>query len=173
MLVALLIVGTATAAAAHPNIQKWWQYDKTTWHHSWHHYSRYRQMDNRWEDNHPHADPRESKAEHHRLRHRYRKAHFHRTLSFQRGEATWYDGNGQTGACGVPLKGMYAASRTLPCGALVSVRHHSHYVFVRILDRGPYGSSSRILDLSPAAFKVLGPLGAGVIQIRAFRLHRE
>jgi rare lipoprotein A len=66
--------------------------------------------------------------------------------------------------------GFYAASRTLPCGSLVSVRAGGRYVIVRILDRGPFGSSQRILDLSPKAFGWLSPLGAGVIDVRAVRL---
>src|SRR5205823_3569678 len=62
------------------------------------------------------------------------------------------------------------ASRTLPCGSLVSVRSNGRYVLVHILDRGPYGSSSRIIDLSPSAFRQLAPLGAGVIYVHVVRL---
>ena len=169
-LIALLVIGTATAAGAHPNVAKWWQYDKSTWRHSWHHYPRYRRQDMRWERSHPHADPRASRTHNRRIRDRYRRNHFHPAISWQQGQATWYDGNGQSGACGKPLVGLYAASRTLPCGSLVSVRHGGRYVLVHILDRGPYGSSSRIIDLSPSAFRQLAPLGAGVIDVHAVRL---
>jgi rare lipoprotein A len=101
---------------------------------------------------------------------RHLQMHFHRAISFQAGEASWYDGDGQGGACGRILNGLYAASRTLPCGATVSVRSGGHYVIVTILDRGPFNSSSRILDLSPKAFGTLAPLGAGVISVKAVRL---
>jgi rare lipoprotein A len=104
------------------------------------------------------------------MQHRYMGSNFHRAIAFQTGQATWYDGSGQGGACGKPLVGLYAASRTLPCGALVSVRAYGRYVLVRILDRGPFGSSSRILDLSPKAFHWLAPLGAGVIWVKAVQL---
>ena len=101
---------------------------------------------------------------------RHLAIHYHSAISSQDGQATWYNGNGYTGACGRPLEGLYAASRTLPCGALVSVRANGRYVLVRVLDRGPYGSSSRILDLSPKAFGWLAPLGAGVIWVHASHL---
>ena len=98
--------------------------------------------------------------------------HFHRAISTQSGQASWYNGDGMRGACGKTLHGLYAASRTLPCGALVSVRTNGKYVLVHILDRGPFGSSSRILDLSPKAFRWLAPLGAGVVSVKAVRLRQ-
>ena len=104
------------------------------------------------------------------MRQRHLAMHFHRSISAQYGQATWYNGDGAVGACGRPLEGLYAASRTLPCGALVSVRANGRYVVVRVLDRGPYGSSTRILDLSPKAFGWLAPLGAGVIWVHATHL---
>ena len=80
---------------------------------------------------------------------------------------------GRVGACGVRLYGLYAASRTLRCGALVSVRHDGRYVFVRILDRGPWGDYSRILDLSPRAFRILAPLSTGVIPARTVHIRKH
>lgn len=82
-----------------------------------------------------------------------------------RGQAVWYAGGGQYGACGVKLTGHYAAHRTLPCGTRLHVHHKGHSVYVTVKDRGPYGSA--VLDLAPAAFKVLAPLGAGRIWVRA------
>ena len=170
VLIALLAIGTATAAGAHPDVAKWWQYDTLTWRHSWRDFPRYRRADWTWERRHRYATPRESRAERLRSRYRYRAAHFHGAISWQDGEATWYDGDGKTGACGRTLTGLYAASRTLPCGALVSVRAGGRYVLVRILDRGPFGDSRRIIDLSPSAFGRLAPLGAGVISVRTVQL---
>ena len=40
-------------------------------------------------------------------------------------------------------------------------------VYVRVNDRGPYGSSHRILDLSHAAAEQLGMIRAGVLEVRA------
>jgi len=170
LLIALLVIGTATAAGAHPNVAKWWQYDKSTWRHSWQEYPQYRQKNQQWERSHPQASRQREHRHDRRMRNRYRRSHFHRGISWQEGQATWYDGSGDGSACGKPLVGLYAASRTLPCGALVSVRANGHYVLVHILDRGPYGSSSRIIDLSPSAFRQLAPLGAGVIYVHVVQL---
>jgi len=166
----LLAAGTATAAGAHPDIAKWWQYDKDTWSHTWRHHPRLVREYREWRLRHEYASLGDRRYERRTMRRRHRAIHFHRAISYQTGQATWYDGTGAYGACGKPLYGMYAASRTLPCGSLVSVRSNGRYVFVHVLDRGPYGSSSRILDLSPRAFEALAPLGAGVIWVRAVHL---
>src|SRR5947207_9737460 len=172
-LTALLVIVLATAAGAHANVSRWWQFDPVVWHEGWHHSKALDAAYTRWQRNHPRAGTYRRSEFSHVLRHRWRMQHFHQALSHQAGLATWYDQTGSTGACGVPLRGMYAASRTLPCGSMVSVRHGSHYVFVRILDRGPFGSRARILDLSPRAFRVLAPLGAGVIQVRSVKLQQR
>jgi len=169
-LLALLAIGTATAAGAHPDVAKWWQYDTSTWKHSWREYPRYRDEYWTWERRHRATTARSSRSERLRVRDRYRGAHFHPAISWQDGEATWYDGDGKAGACGQTLSGLYAASRTLPCGALVSVRSGGRYVLVRVLDRGPFGDSRRIIDLSPDAFGKLAPLGAGVIEVHTVHL---
>jgi rare lipoprotein A (peptidoglycan hydrolase) len=52
---------------------------------------------------------------------------------------------------------------------MVSVRKGNRYVHTRVLDRGPF-VSGWIIDLSPAAFKEIAPLGAGLIQVKAYRL---
>jgi rare lipoprotein A (peptidoglycan hydrolase) len=169
---ALLAAGTASAADAHPNVPKWWQYNKVTWTKSWRAYPKYRREYRQWRHRHQYSSSDRSGSGQQWMQRKYRRDNFHRAISFQVGQATWYDAHGQSGACGKPLVGMYAASRTLPCGALVSVRAGGKYVLVTILDRGPFGSSNRILDLSPKAFSWLSPLGAGVIDVRATQLRR-
>ncbi len=172
-LTALLALAPAAPAGAHGNVSRWWQFDPIVWHIGWHHSKTLDAAYARWLQNHPHAGKYQRLEFSHLLRHRWRMQHFHRAVTGQAGLATWYDQTGTIGACGVPLRGMYAASRTLPCGSLVSVRHGSHYVFVRVLDRGPFGSSSRILDLCPRAFRDLAPLGSGVISIRAVHVTKR
>lgn len=75
----------------------------------------------------------------------------------QAGLATWYD---------PPWAGLTAAHPTLPFGTLVTVTdgETGRSVTVTINDRGPFGTG-RIIDLSPEAFAVLQPLGAGVLDV--------
>ena len=47
----------------------------------------------------------------------------------------------------------------------MSVRANGHYVFVRILDRGPYGGHGRIIDVSEAAAHQLDMIDAGVVPV--------
>ena len=169
-LTALFAAGTASVAGAHRDVAKWWQYDKNTWSHSWRAHPKLVREYRSWRARHAYASATQRDDELASIRRQHWAMHFHPAISSQYGEATWYDGGGRYGACGKPLSGMYAASRTLPCGALVSVRTGGRYVLVRILDRGPYGSTSRIIDLSPGAFSWLAPLGAGVIWVHAVRL---
>jgi rare lipoprotein A len=63
--------------------------------------------------------------------------------------------------------GMTAAHRTLPIGTLVRVTNleNNRTVVVRINDRGPV-SRRRIIDLSPAAARVLGIRDQGVMRVR-------
>ena len=91
-------------------------------------------------------------------------------VSIENGYATWYEGDGLRGACGESLVGLYAASRTLPCGSRVTVRYGGRSITVPILDRGPFGDTARIIDLSPQAFSALAPLGSGVIYVSTSRL---
>jgi rare lipoprotein A len=64
---------------------------------------------------------------------------------------------------------MTAAHRTLPFGTWVEVRRAdvpaSEGVRVRIIDRGPFGRSDRIIDLSRAAADKLGMLKAGIVPV--------
>jgi rare lipoprotein A (peptidoglycan hydrolase) len=152
-LTTLLAIGTATAAGAHPTVAKWWQYDKETWHHTWKAHPGLQRQYVRWRRQHQEGvAPSNPRAERKHLAKEHLRMHFHRAIGVQYGEASWYDGDGKYGACGKVLHGLYAASRTLPCGSLVSVRLGGRYVIVTILDRGPWNSSERILDLSPKAF---------------------
>ncbi len=60
-----------------------------------------------------------------------------------------------------------AAHRTLPFGSLVEITNLSNQraVIVRINDRGPH-TRSRVVDLSQAAAKDIGMIGAGVANVK-------
>jgi rare lipoprotein A len=62
-----------------------------------------------------------------------------------------------------------AAHRTLPFGTIVRVvrTDTNAVVYVRVTDRGPFGSARRILDLSRAAAERLHMIRAGVARVRA------
>ncbi len=88
----------------------------------------------------------------------------------QRGLATYYadalaghrTANGERYEPGA----LTAAHRTLPFGTIVEVtREDGRSVRVRINDRGPFGKSSRIIDLSRAAAAQLGMLRDGVVRV--------
>ena len=95
------------------------------------------------------------------------------SLATLEGEASYY-GNSLAGhktASGEPYRpnAFTAAHRKLPLGTVLRVSRTdgSRTVYVRVNDRGPYGSKRRILDLSWAAAEQLGMLRAGVLQVRA------
>jgi rare lipoprotein A len=71
-------------------------------------------------------------------------------------EASWYGGGGSL-ACGGSLSSttMGVASRTLPCGSVVTLRFAGRSVRVPVIDRGPY-VEGRELDLTEATKQVLG-----------------
>jgi rare lipoprotein A len=90
-----------------------------------------------------------------------------------RGQATYYSDkfNGRRTASGelYDSEAFTAAHRTLPFGTLVRVLRsddRTHYVCVRITDRGPFGSRKRIIDVSKAAARRLSMLRAGVVDVR-------
>ncbi len=89
----------------------------------------------------------------------------------QRGVASWYGGkfHGRKSACGIRFDTykMYAAHKTLPCGAVVRVVNldNGRSVKVRIVDRGPY-RRGRIIDLSYAAARRLGMVRRGTARVR-------
>jgi uncharacterized protein YabE (DUF348 family) len=76
----------------------------------------------------------------------------------QAGLATWYD---------PPWSGLTAAHPSLPFGTHVTVTDldTGRSVTVVIDDRGPF-SPGKIIDLSPEAFRILEPLGRGVLHVR-------
>jgi rare lipoprotein A len=62
-----------------------------------------------------------------------------------------------------------AAHKTLPFGTVLRVTRVDTraVVYVRVIDRGPYGKKTRILDLSTAAAEALGMLSRGIADVRA------
>lgn len=88
--------------------------------------------------------------------------------SLQRGHAVYYGGryNAHTR--------MTAAHRTLPFGTWVRVTHRGtgRSVDVMINDRGPFGSRTRVIDLSRTAAARLGILSSGVAPVTVRVLSR-
>ena len=66
------------------------------------------------------------------------------------------------------LHSMSAAHRTLPFGTMVRVTHRqsNRSVTVRIVDRGPF-IKGRVIDLTPAAARVLGFSGLAQVTLSA------
>ena len=56
------------------------------------------------------------------------------------------------------------ASKSLPCGAKVTLRHGERRVRVRVVDRGPY-AAGRELDLTAATKERLGFAGVGSVLV--------
>jgi rare lipoprotein A len=85
----------------------------------------------------------------------------------QTGRASWYDLEAKT-ASGEAMDGeaLTAAHPSLPFGSKVRVANldNGRSVVVRINDRGPF-SKGRIIDVSRAAAKQLGMIGAGVARV--------
>jgi rare lipoprotein A len=93
------------------------------------------------------------------------------------GLATWYGNafaskktaNGER----FDPKAMTAAHRRLPFGTWVDVRRPDtgRSIRVRINDRGPWGDSRKVIDLSRAAAQELGIVGQGVapVELRIVR----
>lgn len=100
------------------------------------------------------------------------------TADVLRGRASYYSdslaGNRTASGEVYDPRQLTAASRNLPFGTRVRVIREDTgaEVEVRINDRGPFGSRSRILDLSRAAAERLDMIRAGVIEIRAEVLER-
>ena len=167
LLLATLVPATLVPAGASSRPARWWQYDLDTWSHTWRSVPTLVRADKRWNRKHPDATNAEVSAYEQTLANRYLSMHFHQSAGVQRGKASWFSAS--HGYCTKNTSGYYAASRTLPCGTQVSVRSGDKYVIVTIEDRGPY-VSGRILDLSKSAFRVLAPIGSGVINVTATRL---
>jgi rare lipoprotein A (peptidoglycan hydrolase) len=176
LLCALLVVAAPTRAH---EIKGWWKYDPAYWRHDFRAHQDLRQVHRHWHEGH--ARPRNpggrldrwkrhhATLHHLDLDHRHQAMHHHDTLARQGGEATWYDLEGAGGSCGEPLHGMYAAHPKWPCGTLVSVRTADRYVFVRVMDRGPFGDG-RVIDLSRRAFDKLRPASKGIADVKIYRL---
>ena len=87
------------------------------------------------------------------------------------GFASWYGAphHGRRTASGEPydMNQLTAAHKTLPFGTrlLVTNRDTSRAAEVRVNDRGPF-VAGRILDVSYAAARQLGAIGAGVFPVR-------
>jgi rare lipoprotein A len=75
---------------------------------------------------------------------------------FRLAGASWYGGGGGL-ACGGSLTSntLGVANKTLPCGALVTLRYGGHSVRVPVVDRGPY-VEGREFDLTEATKQALG-----------------
>jgi rare lipoprotein A len=71
-------------------------------------------------------------------------------------QASWYGGGGGL-ACGGQLTSatVGVANKTLPCGALLTLRYGDRSVRVRVIDRGPY-VAGREFDLTEATKRALG-----------------
>lgn len=80
----------------------------------------------------------------------------------QHGQAVFYGGRYDTSTR------LTAAHRSLPFGTWVRVTHKKtgRSVVVKINDRGPFGSRSRIIDLSKHAARKLGIVSEGVASVR-------
>lgn len=98
-----------------------------------------------------------------------------RVLETQVGDATFYGSEfeGRKTASGRIFDGSQAiaAHRTYRFGTLVRVTNlqNKRSVKVVIVDRGPYGKNRQegaIIDLSPAAAKKIGIIGAGKARVR-------
>jgi len=87
------------------------------------------------------------------------------------GKASFYGDkfHGRTTASGdvFDASDLTAAHRIYPFGTWLRVTNteNGQSVDVRVNDRGPYGDSQRILDLSKAAFERIAPLSRGVIWV--------
>lgn len=89
------------------------------------------------------------------------------------GLASWYGGafDGRSTSSGEIFDSrlLTAAHRTLPLPSWVEVEnlHNGRTVVVRVNDRGPFADpDERVLDVSEAAARELGMIGAGVARVR-------
>jgi rare lipoprotein A len=92
----------------------------------------------------------------------------------ERGQASWYGGDGDGFAGGVTASGevydpsaLTCAHRTLPFGTVVEVENmgNGKRTMLRVNDRGPF-IRSRILDVSQRGAKELGLVHSGVANVR-------
>ena len=94
-----------------------------------------------------------------------------RSSHVETGQASFYamKYHGRKTASGERLsqQALTAAHRSLPFGTRVKVTNlkNQKSVQVKINDRGPF-VKGRIIDLTQAAFKRIGPIEAGLIHVR-------
>lgn len=175
--VALILPLALSGVAEGHGVNKFWQYKPDVRKHTWRdghkvYKKRHNRFHRRWRRSDDTLQPSRHRSWHHsHLKHHHRDRHFYRRLGREAGEASWYNADGKTGACGKVLRGMYAAHKTWPCGSLVSVKRGKKYVFVRVLDRGPY-TRGRVIDLSATAFNKLGSTRSGTMNVRIFRIKK-
>jgi len=86
---------------------------------------------------------------------------------WQRAIASRFDDYGQPLACGGVLgeQQLGVASRTLPCGTVVTIGYRGRFVTVPVVDRGPY-VAGRTWDLTGATAEALRFPGLGVVTWR-------
>ena len=87
---------------------------------------------------------------------------------YRAASASWYGpglyGN-RTGCGGTLTAGrLGVANKSLPCGSRVTLRHGSHVVRVRVIDRGPY-AGDREFDLTEATAQRLRFRGPGTVLV--------
>jgi rare lipoprotein A len=97
-------------------------------------------------------------------------------LAEAEGEATYYASkfDGRRAASGIVFRNSepYAAHRTYPFGTVVRVTNlaNERSVIVRVIDRGPHGTSARaqrtIIDVSQSAAQDLDFIRAGRVPVR-------
>ncbi|HET9982935.1 MAG TPA: septal ring lytic transglycosylase RlpA family protein [Longimicrobiales bacterium] len=88
------------------------------------------------------------------------------------GKATYYSSRfqGRESASGAIYdeRELVAAHRTMPFGTLLRVTNlaNGRAVTVKVIDRGPHGSPSRIIDLSRRAADELGFIARGIARVK-------
>jgi rare lipoprotein A len=93
-------------------------------------------------------------------------------MDHDEGLATWYgpgfEGRKTANGERFDSSKMTAAHRTLKFGTWLEVTRldNGQSVRVRVTDRGPFGDTSRIIDLSRGAAAKLGMLKAGVVNVK-------
>ena len=112
--------------------------------------------------------PRDAGSATVRVRSGAARAHVGRLNVFRRAQASWYGPGlygGRLGCGGTLTPGtLGVASKTLRCGATVTLRHGGRNVRVPVVDRGPF-SGGREFDLTAATKDRIGFSGAGSVLV--------
>jgi rare lipoprotein A len=110
--------------------------------------------------------PREPGSAAVRVRAGAAREHVGRLNVYRRAQVSWY-GPGLYGGhlgCGGTPGTLGVASKTLPCGTKVTLRHGGRTVGVPVVGRGPY-AGGREFDLTAATKDRLGLSGAGEVLV--------